>query len=245
MSGKKIEVILYLSNGYPSIEASMKMAEEYADAGCTMIEVDFPSRNPFLEGKMIADRMKTALVACGDYKSYMKEISEIHRRLPQVKILVMIYENTIQEIGEDNFIQFCRENNLKDIILVGLTSDEVKEKCMKGGLRVSCYVQYQMQEDEVESAISSNGFVYMQAKPKQGQGYVNEKYPELKDCIRCLREKGIDRPVYCGVGVSSPEDIAMIKNAGGDGAFVGSTVLNLQNNIPAMKAKIRELISHS
>lgn len=40
-----MEIICYLSNGYPTIEASYNMAVEYADAGCRMMEVDFPSRN--------------------------------------------------------------------------------------------------------------------------------------------------------------------------------------------------------
>lgn len=44
-----MEIICYLSNGYPTIEASYNMAVEYADAGCRMMEVDFPSRNPYLE----------------------------------------------------------------------------------------------------------------------------------------------------------------------------------------------------
>ena len=39
-----MEIICYLSNGYPTIEASYNMAVEYADAGCRMMEVDFPSR---------------------------------------------------------------------------------------------------------------------------------------------------------------------------------------------------------
>ena len=38
-----MEIICYLSNGYPTIEASYNMAVEYADAGCRMMEVDFPS----------------------------------------------------------------------------------------------------------------------------------------------------------------------------------------------------------
>mgnify|MGYP007062692432 CR=1 FL=1 len=37
-----MEIICYLSNGYPTIEASYNMAVEYADAGCRMMEVDFP-----------------------------------------------------------------------------------------------------------------------------------------------------------------------------------------------------------
>lgn len=36
-----MEIICYLSNGYPTIEASYNMAVEYADAGCRMMEVDF------------------------------------------------------------------------------------------------------------------------------------------------------------------------------------------------------------
>ena len=56
-----MEIICYLSNGYPTIEASYNMAMEYADAGCKMMEVDFPSRNPYLESDYIAGRMEKAL----------------------------------------------------------------------------------------------------------------------------------------------------------------------------------------
>ena len=69
---------------------------------------------------------------------------------------------------------------------------------------------------------------------------MNPKYPTLKDCVQCLRDHGIDRPIYCGVGVHSPEDVRMVKEAGGDAAFIGSTILKLQGDISAMKEKIRE-----
>lgn len=36
------------------------------------------------------------------------------------------------------------------------------------------------------------------------------------------------------------EDMKMVKEAGGDAAFVGSAILKLQDDIPAMKEKIRE-----
>lgn len=105
-------------------------------------------------------------------------------------------------------------------------------------------MQYQMLEEEIESAKHSNGFVYLQAKPTPGQGFVNPEYPALKDCIKCLRDHGIERPIYCGVGVHSPEDVKMVKEAGGDAAFVGSTILKLQEDIPAMKEKIREFAAY-
>ncbi len=235
-----MEIILYLSNGYPTIESSIQMAKEYADAGCNMIEIDFPSRNPFLESELIKGRMEKALENCDDYEAYMEEIVEVKKNLPHVKLLVLSYENTIEEIGAERFIRFCIENDFKDVLLVGLTGNEIKDQIIAAGIRVSCYVQYQMLEEEIESARHSNGFVYLQAKPVPGQGFVNPKYPMLKDCVRCLRDHGIDRPIYCGVGVHSPEDVRMVKEAGGDAAFVGSTILKLQEDIPAMKEKIRE-----
>ena len=235
-----MDIILYLSNGYPTLDASLQMAKEYADAGCGIIEIDFPSHDPYLESKLIAGRMAKSLEACDDYDKYMEEIVRVKQELPNVKLLVLSYENTIQEIGPDKFIKFCLDNDFKDVLLVGLSSNEIKDKIIAAGIRVSCYVQFQMLPEEIESAKNSNGFVYLQAKPNETQGYVNPKYPTLKDCVQCLRDAGIDRPIYCGVGVHAPEDVKMVKEAGGDAAFVGSAILKLQDDIPAMKEQIRE-----
>ncbi|HBZ6637725.1 tryptophan synthase subunit alpha [Clostridium botulinum] len=235
---RKMEIICYLSNGYPTIEDSYRIAEEYADAGCNMIEIDFPSRDPYLESEYIADRMAKSLEACDDYDKYMDSIVAVKKNLPNVKLLVLAYENTVEEIGVDKFINFCLENDFKDILLVGLRNEEIKNKIIENGLRVSCYVQYHLLPEEIEYAKKSNGFVYLQAKPNPGM--INPKYPELSDCVEHLRECGIDRPIYCGVGVHAPEDVKMVKEAGGDAAFVGSTILKLQTDIPAMKDMIRK-----
>lgn len=232
-----MEIICYLSNGYPTIESSYQMAIEYADAGCTMMEIDFPSRDPYLEGEYIAGRMAKALEACDDYDKYMESMVAVKKRLPDVKLLVLAYENTVEEIGVERFIQFCLDNDFKDILLVGLKDNKIKDQIIAAGLRVSCYVQYQMLPEEIEMAKESNGFVYMQAKPNKE---INPKYPDLKACIGHLRECGIDRPIYCGVGVHAPEDVRMVKEAGGDAAFVGSTILKLHEDVPAMKDMIRK-----
>ena len=235
-----MDIILYLSNGYPTMESSIQMAREYVDAGCRIIEVDFPSRDPYLESDLIKSRMAKALENCDDYDAYMEEILTIKRQNPHTKLLLLAYENTILEIGVDKYIRYFKDNGFEDLLLVGLSGNEVKQKIIDAGLRVSCYVQYQMLEEEIASAKDSNGFVYLQAKPTPGQGYVNPKYPTLKDCVEGLRASGIQRPINCGVGVHAPEDVRMVKEAGGDAAFVGSTILKLQEDIPAMKAKIRE-----
>lgn len=231
-----MEVILYLSNGYPNLESSYQTAIEYAEAGCKIIEIDFPSRDPYLEGEYIADRMQQALRVCDDYEKYMETIVAIKKRLPDIQFLLLAYENTVEEIGVEKFIAFCKENRLEDILLVGLKDAVIKNKIIASGLKVSCYVQYQMLQEEIDSALESNGFVYMQAKPGDE---INPQYKTLKDCIRHLRECGIERPIYCGVGIHTPEDVKMAKEAGADAAFVGSTILKLHDNVPLMKETIR------
>lgn len=232
-----MEIILYLSNGYPNLESSYQTAIEYADAGCKIIEIDFPSRNPYLESEYIADRMKHALSVCDDYEKYMESIIAIKKRLPDTQFLLLAYENTVEEIGIEKFVGFCKQNEIEDILLVGLKDEVIKNEIIASGLKVSCYVQYQMMQEEIDSAIQSNGFVYIQAKPGDE---INPRYRTLKDCVKHLRDCGIERPIYCGVGIHTPEDVKMAKEAGIDAAFVGSTILKLHDNIPLMKETIRE-----
>lgn len=231
-----MKLICYLSNGYPTIESSITMAKEYIEAGCDIIEVDFPSSDPYLEGEFIADRMKQALAACKDYDKYMAGILKIKNNHPGTKFILLSYENTILEIGVERFIKFCTDNDIKDLIYVGSHNEDIKNRMIESGIKISCYVQFHMDEQEIKAALESNGFVYMQAKPTTNN--VNPDFPALKDCIDHLKKLGVKREIYCGVGIYAPEDIKMAKEAGADGVFVGSTVLKLHTDIPKMKETI-------
>lgn len=233
-----MKLILYLSNGYPTIESSIETAKTYVDAGCDMIEMDFPSRDPFLEGDFIAGRMAKALENESNYNKYMEGMAKAHTLLPDTKFIIMAYENTIREIGVPRFTKFCSDNGFEDIILVGPDGDTIKNGLIGAGLKVSCYVQFNLPEEEVRQALESNGFTYMQAVPTPGQAI--PEHPTLKSCIDYLRGRGLKSPIYCGVGVHAPDDAQMVKDAGGDGIFVGSTILKLHGDKPALVSKIRK-----
>lgn len=233
-----MKLICYLSNGYPTLEESAEMAKTYVEAGADTIEIDFPSHNPFLESELIANRMRVALEACDDYDRYMSEMAQVKQGLPDTDFILMTYENTVEEIGVEKFIKFCLDNDYLDIILVGLKDEVIKDRIIEAGLRVSCYVQFHLPEDEVEHALASNGFTYLQAVAAEGQA--TAEHPTLKSCIDYLRERGLKNPIYCGVGVHTPEVAKMCREAGADGVFVGSTILKLQNDKDALTAKVAE-----
>lgn len=231
-----MKLICYLSNGYPTIEASVRLGRDYVEAGCDIIEVDFPSADPYLEGEYIAGRMRSALRKCNDYDRYMAGVAEMKRNHPEIKFFVVIYEETILKIGVERFIKFCLQNGIADIIYVGGDNAEVKNNLKNNGIKISCYVQFHMPEEEINAALAANGFVYMQAKPIKNN--INPKYPTLKDCIKELKRRGIKREIYAGVGIYSADDLRMAKDAGADGVFVGSAILKLQKDIPKMKETI-------
>lgn len=233
-----MKLICYLSNGYPTFESSIEMANIYAEAGCDIIQIDFPSHDPYLEGEYIANRMKKSLENCNDYEAYMASIMVTKKNLPNKTYMLVIYENTIEEIGYERFEGFCVENGFMDLVIVGTKDEMIKDQLIAAGIRVSCYVQFHLVPEEVASAKNSNGFVYLQAKPTMGN--INPKYPTLKDGVKYLRSIGIDAPIYSGVGIYTPEDVKMAKDAGIDGVFVGSTLLKLENNVTEIAKQIKQ-----
>jgi tryptophan synthase alpha chain len=232
-----MKLICYLSNGYPSIAESIKTAQTYVKAGCDIIEIDFPARDPFLESLYIADRMKQALAACDDYGKYMEGMITVRKLLPDTKFILLVYEETVHEIGQDRVIDFCIRHGFGDMILVGIKDETLKNRMIDRGIRVSCYVQFHLLPEEVGHAKRSNGFVYMQGKPSGG--LVKPGCPTLKDCIRYLRDQGITAPIYCGVGIHTPGDVSMARDAGADGVFVGSAILKYHDDPPALIAGIK------
>lgn len=232
-----MNLIGYLSNGYPTIEDSYEMARQYIDAGCDMIEIDFPDPNPFLENALIQGRMAKALQNCADYDKYMDGMIRIKNDFPQAQFILLAYESTVKTIGAEKFARFATENGFYDLIFVGLTDETTKNYLISQGMKVSCYVQFHMPQNEIDFAMASNGFLYLQAKPTTGN--INPAYPTLKDCIAHLRSLGVTAPIYCGVGVHAPEDMTLVKNAGGDGAFVGSAILKLHDDLAQLKKTIR------
>ena len=61
----------------------------------------------------------------------MESIIQLKKEFPEIKMLVLAYENTVLEIGTEKFINFSLENDLKDILLVGLSNNEVKDRLLK------------------------------------------------------------------------------------------------------------------
>ncbi len=233
-----MKVICYLSYGYPSIDYSLEMAKCYYEAGADMMECSLPAKDPYLDSEFIAGRMADALAKCNDYDVYLEKLGVFCDENRGFRVVLLLYEATMIEIGVDKLISFMKAHGINDIIYAGrIDHPEIKQKLIREGILICCPVDHHMREKDIQEALHTNGFTYMEAKPLTGS---KEGFEELEPCIRYLREVGIDRPIYCGVGIHTVEDVTYAKNAGGDGVFIGSTLIKQYDNPEKLKKTISE-----
>ena len=216
------ELVCYLNFGYPTISDGIRDAELYISNGCKALQLDIPSRDPYLEHDFIKERMKSCLETEHDYEKYFEGIREIHRRYPDVALYFMLYENTVKELGVKRIADFCREVGIHYTSYVG-NSSEIKHQLEKAGLGICCYVQYHLPDDEVKFAMSSTGPVLYQAKSVGKTGHGCRTF---SDGVRYLRNAGLEMSIYASVGIKTADDLRMVRKSGADGAFVGSVLMN-------------------
>ncbi|MEG1060865.1 MAG: tryptophan synthase subunit alpha, partial [Oscillospiraceae bacterium] len=194
-----MKIICYLAYGYPTIEKSLEIATTYIESGCDMIEISLPTDNPYLEPEFLAEKNFAALKQCNDYNVYLEKLCEFAQSHAETAITLLAYEHVLEKIGTGKIVDFMQKSSIKDLIYAGnVKHPEIKSELMNQGIKISSPVSFQMTEEELDGAVSSNGFVYMEGKPQRG---TKAGFETLNKCIEELRRLGITRPIYCGVGM--------------------------------------------
>lgn len=231
-----MKVICYLSCGYPSVEKSIEMAEYYIKGGCDAIEISIPPKNPYRDGPFIQELMRKALAGCSDYDVYLKHIKKLVKAHPEIDFFLLLYHEVIMSIGAKKVADFYNDVGIKYVISGDLEDEEALAIFEKENVRLARAVNYSLKEEDIQKCISSNGFTYMftssQHKKKEG-------FETLDKCIDYLRERKVSEPIYCGGGINTPEHAVVVKDAGANGFFVGSSIIKLYDQ----PEKLVELIA--
>ncbi len=216
------ELVCYLNFGYPTIKDGLRYARMYHACGCRAIQLDVPSKDPYLEQQRIRERMAYCLRTNQDYESYLQGICQVHARFPDMKIYLMLYGDTVRQLGLEHVLDVCAQNDIRNLTIVG-ASEEEKRRMAEAGLEVSEYVQSHLPDDEVEKARGANVIAY-QVRPLPGQAE-RPGIDSYADGVRYLREHGVTARIYASVGIRTPEDIRDVRAAGADGAFIGGVLM--------------------
>ena len=235
-----MKLIGYLSNGYPTIEDSKERAIRYVNNGIEIIEADFPAEDPYLDNDLLKARIFKARENTSDYEDYMAAIVDIHKTMPDIKIMINIYERTLQVIGIERFVRFMKDIDENDFLLAGNEFPQLRDELEKHDLYLSSFVTRAMHEEDLKLAARSNGFIYLEGFGDESK--YSPIYPNLKDCAKKVRSIiGDDRNIFCGIGVHTPELLKEVYEAGCDGVFLGSMVIKLEDNLDEQSKLIQDL----
>lgn len=232
-------LMLYLPLGDPTIEESLKLAGEYVKNGVDIIEIGIPTRNAFQDSEFIQDTMNRALDSETDLNKYFDALGHFKSIHSSVPLIALVYNHTILDMGINQFVKSAKWAGIEGIILIGEGNLAIENRLKDTGLFVVKYLPHHMPEKGITEAVNTEGFLYFQATP--GSAGKHLEGGSLEACITYLKKRGVKAPIFCGIGVSTPEDVKHVISSGADAAIVGSAVLKKRSKKQRMINYIKQL----
>lgn len=237
----KFSPVYYIINGWPTVDKTIEMTDRYVEHGVNAIQICMPSKNPWGESKFIQDRMKHALDTYGhDYTVFMDCIREVRRRHPDLEFHQVLYNDVAESIGLDKFADFCLEVVTYTVMV---DNNDTADFLNKRGVRTTDFLMYDMPEEMVQRAIRTKNLVMLRSNNRYEDTPPRDGMSTWAQRISWLRQRGVEGPIYAVSGISTKEQLAEVKAAGADGAYIGTALMQLWENETALWAKLDEFKS--
>ena len=221
----KFSPAFYIINGWPSVEKTIEMVDKYVDHGVNAIQICMPSSNPYGEYKFIQERMKHAIDKYGlNYDVFMDCIREIRKRHPKIEFHQVLYNDVADRIGLEKFADYCLEVQTYTVMV---DNNETADYLNSRGVRTTDFLHYDMPEFMVERAVRTKNLVMLRSNSRYEDMEPREGLATWKQRIEWLRKRGVEGPIYPVSGISTKEQLQEVKDAGADGAYIGTALMEL------------------
>lgn len=242
--GRKVKMdfraVYYIVMGYPSLEKTKEMVDRYVEHGVRAIQLDMPSRDPYGESPFIQTRMAQALSQYPDYESYMQALREIRLKHPDLEVHLVVYPDVIREIGLERFTAFCREVGTYTVL--GAKDPASLTYMNEHGVTTSSFINCDCPDSAIELAKRNDQQIVMLRNQREDMEPVPGR-ATVEDRVRYVREKGVRAPLFAVAGIHSKEMLEQAREAGADGAYVGTVLMKLWDDEEALWKKLEEFQS--
>ena len=227
----KFRPVFYIINGWPSIEKTKEMVDNFVANGVCALQFDMPSADPSRESAFIQERMRLARSLYGSgYEVYMNALREIRKKHPDLEIHLVLYPDVIETIGLEQFGDFCREIDVYSV----LAMDPEMMRYLNGrGISTAAFIGYDTSEKAIELAkANENQIVFL--SNKNGRTEPRQGLVTWKERVEYIRKEGVKAPVFGVTGISTAEELNEVKQAGADGAYIGTIMMKLWDDEPEL-----------
>jgi tryptophan synthase alpha chain len=222
-------LIGYLTLGDPTPESSLKLALCLAEE-VDILELGIPFSDPIADGKTIQGAIDRALRA-GTNTDHCFEIArELRRRGVEIPLVFMTYYNIVLQYGEERFVARCREVGVDGLLVSDLPVEEASHLvkiCRKHGVDMIFLIAPTTTEERMKKILrNASGFIYLVSL--LGTTGAREKLSELTiEKTKWALQYVKNLPLAVGFGISKPEHVRAVIEAGASGAVVGSAFVKI------------------
>ena len=230
----RVALIPYITVGYPSIEATLKVVPLLASSGCDIVELGIPFSDPLADGATIQKASFYALQN-GITLKLCFEVAKQLSQMVEIPLVFMTYFNPVFSYGLEEFCNACTRSGIEGLIIPDLPPEEGSE-LEAITQRQSLDLIYLLAPTSTEERIRliaerSRGFIYLVSVT--GVTGVRDRLPTNMEAFVAKVRKLVAQPLCVGFGISTPEQAGQVARIA-DGVIVGSRIIQLMETDESM-----------
>jgi len=225
---RKPGLVVYLTAGDPSLEATRAIAVAAIDAGADVIELGVPFSDPLADGPVIQRAMERAVAHGTSLKDVLKLAGEIRAARPAAGLVIFSYLNPILSLGLGRFADAAAAAGVDGVLATDLIVEEAGEYLaeMERVQLAPIFLAAPTSPDDRLAAIAAHtkGFVY--AISRVGITGTQQNMTSDAEALVARIRRWTTLPVAVGFGISNSEHVAQVGRFA-DAAVIGSAIVEL------------------
>jgi tryptophan synthase alpha chain len=221
-------LVVYLTAGDPSIEATRAIALEAIDAGADMIELGVPFSDPVADGPIVQRASERALARGTCLKDVLALAREIRAARPEVGLILFTYFNPVLRYGLKKFADDAVAAGADGVLLTDMIVEEADDYLVemnRVGLAPIFLAAPTSTDERLEAiATHSKGFVY--AISRTGITGTQQSLTSDAATLVARVRRWTRLPIAVGFGISNAEHFAQVAEFA-DAAVIGSAIVEL------------------
>ena len=219
-------LIVYLTAGDPTLEATGELLPALERAGVDLIELGVPFSDPLADGPVIQRASERALMAGATLRKILDRFARWRENL-RVPVILFSYYNPILQYGLEAFARASAQAGVDGALIVDLCPEEAE--AYVGAMRA-----HNLDTVFLASPTSTDGRLELAAKQSTGFLYlvsrtgVTGERREISAEVQPLVDRArrwTSLPLAVGFGISNPAQVREVQ-AQADAAVVGSAVVH-------------------
>jgi tryptophan synthase alpha chain len=219
----------YLMAGFPDVATSHALAQVALEAGADGFEIAVPFSDPLADGATMQRVNTRALAGGASLDTALDLVRTVRRQSPETPIALMSYYNPLRQRGDGRIAQELAAAEADAVIVPDLPAEETAElhaALSANGLGLAPLLAPTSPPERIRAvAALEPAFIYCVALVGV-TGARQEVSASLNDFLARVRAE-TSAPLVVGFGISRPEHIQHVAQAGASGAIVASALVDL------------------